>query len=157
MSWGFFGGAPPGVRRANFHYNTPPAICQAKSCTNIKKIKIPILCILPIAFCGWMWYNLQCQEGKAPDELSRPRWDTKPKSRCVATMPILCRKPPVEKKLRFFSTTLLTNHPSCDTIRVSRGEGSKPHTPRHWQECDKANRKDFSKKFEKPLDKPLKV
>ena len=53
-----FGGAPPGVRRANFHYNTPPAICQEKSCTNIKKIKIPILCILPIAFWGWMWYTI---------------------------------------------------------------------------------------------------
>ena len=64
-----------------------------------------------------------CQEGKAPDELSRPRWDTKPKSRCVATMPILCRKPPVEKKLRFFSTTLWTNHSRCDTIRVPIRDG----------------------------------
>ena len=26
----------------------------------------------------------------------------------------------------------LTNHPSYDTIRASRGEGNKPHTPRHW-------------------------
>ena len=37
-------------------------------------------------------------------------------------MPILCRKPPVEKKLRFFSTTFLTNYPSYDTIRVSKGK-----------------------------------
>jgi hypothetical protein len=38
----------------NFNYIMVLAICQEKSCTNIKKIKIPILCILPIAICEQM-------------------------------------------------------------------------------------------------------
>ena len=58
---------PAAYRRSGrkFHYNTPSNFCQAKCCTNIKKIKIPILCILPIAIQGQMCYNLQCQ-GEIP-------------------------------------------------------------------------------------------
>jgi len=53
-----FGRALPGAWRANFYYTIPPAICQEKSCTNIKKIKIPILYILPIAIWGQVWYTI---------------------------------------------------------------------------------------------------
>jgi hypothetical protein len=55
---GFFEPAAYSRSGRKFHYNTPPAICQAKSCTNIKKIKIPILCILPIAIWGQVWYTI---------------------------------------------------------------------------------------------------
>ena len=53
-----FGRAPTNVRRANFHYTIPPAFCQEKSCTNVEKIKIPILCFLPIAIWCGVWYTI---------------------------------------------------------------------------------------------------
>ena len=71
-----------------------------------------------------LYYN--CQEGKALDKLSQPRWDTRPKSRCVATSPILSRELPFEKKLRFFSKTLLTSSNRCAIIKAQRARERQP-------------------------------
>jgi hypothetical protein len=43
----FFDRATTLVMVAYFHYTIPPAICQEKSCTKIKKFGRPNLCILP--------------------------------------------------------------------------------------------------------------
>lgn len=46
---GFLSRSPTVAATGIFHYTTSLNFCQEKSCTNIEKIKIPILCILPIA------------------------------------------------------------------------------------------------------------
>ena len=55
---GFFSAAPTVDGRRNFIIPHRQPICQEESCTKFEKIKIPILCILPIAFWGQMWYTI---------------------------------------------------------------------------------------------------
>ena len=43
----FFSAAPTVDGRGIFHYTTPSAICQEKSCIKLHKYFIPKLCIIP--------------------------------------------------------------------------------------------------------------
>ena len=115
----------PQLRAAEFTIIPHRPVFVKSFFAQILNFNFPAICAFcQLDFWGVICYNHNCQEGKALDRLSQPHWDRRPKSRCVATMPILSRELPFEKKLRFFSKTLLTNPLECDTIRVSRGEGN---------------------------------
>lgn len=56
----------------NFHYTTPHRICQEENCTKKTFLEIPILCILPIAIRGQMWYIIIVpRESGSPKHLEK--------------------------------------------------------------------------------------
>ena len=111
----------PQLRAAEFTIIPHRPVFVKRKFAQTLAVIFPAICAFcQLDFWGVICYNHNCRECKALDKLSQPRWDTRPKSRCVATMPILSRELPFEKKLRFFSKTLLTSSSRCAIIKSQR-------------------------------------
>ena len=56
------------VRGRIYHYTTPHSFCQEEICTKFSFVKIPNLCILPIAIRVQMWYTIRAVRGRPQEQ-----------------------------------------------------------------------------------------
>ena len=138
----------PGVHdqdARNFHYIILLAFCQAKSRIKLYKYFIPNLCIIPSCNLVRSVVYYHCQEGYTPPEINRHQdangkqiaggWKDFQKIFQIywkkyltrfgwcAIMMVHGKGTPRTKVKEKFSKTLknlLTNRPSCDTIRATQ-------------------------------------
>ena len=101
----------------NFHYTTLLAFCQAKSRTNLHKLFLPNLCNIP-SWNLWLDVIIYWCQGERPGRAT-VRWVSRRLRRSNS------RVFPLKKNVK----SPLTNRPSCDTIRVSKGRETPSGRP----------------------------